>query len=289
MAELTDPSLLVPRVDAVLADPRLDGAVGRLGRALVKEAVLAAQAEGVPAAEVVPAVLSRLPAVPATLRPVLNASGEPVREDLGRAPLSVAARAALLAAAGTADVELDLATGAPAARGRGVEAALRAAVPAAGAAYVVGNGTAGLLLAAAALAGGREIVLAPGPAAGGQPGPAAGGQPGAAGGGVPADLTGLLEAVGVRVGEEVGPRTAFLLSGGAVPAAGVPVVVLLRSGLLAPSPVLPGEPDAASALAAGAALVVASADRLLGGPQAGLVLGRADLVDRLRAHPLARA
>src|SRR5215207_5661976 len=215
MAELTDPSLLVPRVDAVLADPRLDGAVGRLGRALVKEAVLAAQAEGVPAAEVVPAVLSRLPAVPATLRPVLNASGEPVREDLGRAPLSVAARAALLAAAGTADVELDLATGAPAARGRGVEAALRAAVPAAGAAYVVGNGTAGLLLAAAALAGGGEIASAldsPSGAGGGVPaagaaepggpgaGVAAGAQPGAAGGGVPADLTGLLEAVGVRVG-----------------------------------------------------------------------------------------
>ena len=58
------------------------------------------------------------------------------------------------------------------------------------------------------------------------------------------------------------------------PASGVPVVADIGSGLLAPDPLLPGEPDAATALRAGAALVTASGDKLLGGPQAGLLLGR---------------
>jgi len=70
---------------------------------------------------------------------------------------------------------------------------------------------------------------------------------------------------------------------------GVPVVADIGSGLLAPSPVLPGEPDADSTLRAGAALVTASGDKLLGGPQAGLLLGQDDLVRRLTRHPLARA
>jgi L-seryl-tRNA(Ser) seleniumtransferase len=70
---------------------------------------------------------------------------------------------------------------------------------------------------------------------------------------------------------------------------GPPVVVDIGSGLLAPDPLLPDEPDAASALRAGAALVTASGDKLLGGPQAGLLLGAADLVATLRRHPLARA
>jgi L-seryl-tRNA(Ser) seleniumtransferase len=69
----------------------------------------------------------------------------------------------------------------------------------------------------------------------------------------------------------------------------VPVVVDIGSGLLAPEPLLPDEPDAATALADGADLVTASGDKLLGGPQAGLLLGRADLIERLRRHPLARA
>jgi L-seryl-tRNA(Ser) seleniumtransferase len=63
----------------------------------------------------------------------------------------------------------------------------------------------------------------------------------------------------------------------------------LGSGLLAHDPALPDEPDAASTLAKGADLVIASGDKLLGGPQAGLLLGRADLIHRLRRHPLARA
>jgi len=74
------------------------------------------------------------------------------------------------------------------------------------------------------------------------------------------------------------------------PGAGpVPVVADIGSGLLAPEPLLPDEPDAATALASGAALVTASGDKLLGGPQAGLLLGQAGLITALRRHPLARA
>ena len=69
----------------------------------------------------------------------------------------------------------------------------------------------------------------------------------------------------------------------------MPVVADIGSGLLAADPLLPDEPDAASTLRAGAHLVTASGDKLLGGPQAGLLLGDADLVERLRRHPLARA
>ncbi|HST67252.1 MAG TPA: L-seryl-tRNA(Sec) selenium transferase, partial [Mycobacteriales bacterium] len=129
----------------------------------------------------------------------------------------------------------------------------------------------------------------------------------------------LLESTGARLREvgttnrvtiadyaaAVGPQTGFVLklhpsnfvvSGftSAVPAAELagldaPLVVDIGSGLLRPSAVLPDEPDAATALRAGAALVTASGDKLLGGPQAGLLLGRADVVERLRRHPLARA
>ena len=72
-------------------------------------------------------------------------------------------------------------------------------------------------------------------------------------------------------------------------ALGVPVVHDIGSGLLAPHPLLPGEPDAATSLADGANLVTASGDKLLGGQQAGLLLGDANLVRRLLRHPLARA
>jgi L-seryl-tRNA(Ser) seleniumtransferase len=69
----------------------------------------------------------------------------------------------------------------------------------------------------------------------------------------------------------------------------VPVIADLGSGLLTPEPLLPGEPDITSALRAGAAIALCSGDKLLGGPQAGLLFGRADLIGRLRRHPLARA
>jgi len=298
----------VPRTDAVLADPRLAAAAARLGRGIVKAAVAGAQERaraGEIAAEDVPdAAVAALPATAASLRPVVNATGVLLHTNLGRAPLSAAARAAVEQAAGCTDVEFDLVTGHRGRRGRGTLAALTAACPAAEAAHVVNNNAAALVLAATVLAQGREIVISRGEMV-------------EIGDGF--RLPALLASTGARLrevgttnrtsaadyAEAVGPDTGFVLKvhpsnfrieGFTAQAAvrdltglGVPVVADIGSGLLAPEPALPDEPDAATVLTEGADLVTASGDKLLGGPQAGLLLGRAELVERLRRHPLARA
>ncbi|HET9840394.1 MAG TPA: L-seryl-tRNA(Sec) selenium transferase [Nocardioides sp.] len=303
-----DPRRRTPRTDVVLADPRLTDATARLGRALVKDAVTAALQrvrEGVlDAAEVVDDVVAGLPAGATSLRRVVNATGVVVHTNLGRAPLSEAAVDALVTAAGHTDVELDLLTGRRGPRGRGALAALAAAVPAAGAVHVVNNGAAALALVACALGAGREVVVARGELV-------------EIGDGF--RIPDLLESVGVRLREvgttnrvhladyeaAVGRDTAFVLKvhpsnfrvegfTSSVPvdglaALGAPVVADIGSGLLVAHPRLPAEPDATSALHAGAALVTASGDKLLGGPQCGLVLGDAALVARVRRFPLARA
>ncbi len=300
-----DPRRRVPRTDVLLADPRIAAAVATLGRERVKAAVRRAQERArrgeIPPGGVRDAALTELPAA---ARAVLNATGVVLHTNLGRAPLSAGAVAAVVAAAGHTDVELDLATGRRARRGRDALDALAAAVPDAGAVHVVNNGAAALVLAATALAAGREIVVSRGELV-------------EIGDGF--RLPDLLESTGARLREvgttnrthledyaaALGPGTAFVLkvhpsnfrvsgftSSVAVPALatlGVPVVADIGSGLLAPDPLLPDEPDAASTLRAGAALVTASGDKLLGGPQAGLLLGDAELVARLRRHPLARA
>jgi L-seryl-tRNA(Ser) seleniumtransferase len=308
MVALVDVRRLIPRTDAVLADPLLADAQERLGKPIVLAAVRRAQ-ELARAGEIEPAAVARsaasaLPAVAASLTPVINATGVLLHTNLGRAPLSAAARAAVAAAAGCSDLEFDLATGARGRRGRGLLAALAAAVPAAEAVHVVNNNAAALVLAATALAAGREIVVSRGELI-------------EIGDGF--RLPDLLESTGARIrevgttnrttardyAEAVGPQTGFLLKvhpsnyriEGFTAAAsvaelaqlGVPVVGDIGSGLLAPHPLLPAEPDAATWLSDGAALVMASGDKLLGGPQAGLLLGRADLVSRLARHPLARA
>lgn len=304
----TDVRRRVPRTDALLADPRLVTAEATLGRGRVKEAVTAAQdrvrrGELDPAA-VADAAVADLPATVAGLRRVVNATGVVLHTNLGRAALSESAVAAVVAASGATDVELDLATGRRGSRGRTAREALAATVPDAEAVHAVNNGAAALVLAATALAAGREIVVSRGELV-------------EIGDGF--RLPDLLASAGARLREvgttnrtvpadyaaAVGPDTGFVLkvhpsnfvlSGftSAVPVAqlatlGVPVVVDIGSGLLAPDPLLPDEPDAATALRAGAAVVTASGDKLLGGPQAGLLLGHADPVDRLRRHPLARA
>ncbi|WP_431912165.1 L-seryl-tRNA(Sec) selenium transferase [Micromonospora carbonacea] len=301
-----DPRRRVPRTDVLLADPGLAAAADRLGRDRVKAAVVAAQARA-RAGEITPdrvrdAALAALPAAgPAA---VLNATGVVLHTNLGRAPLSAAAVAAVAAAAGHTDVELDLTTGRRARRGRDALAALAAAVPDAGGVHVVNNGAAALVLAATALAAGRQIVVSRGELV-------------EIGDGF--RLPDLLASTGARLREvgttnrttlvdyadAVGPDTGFVLKvhpsnfvvTGFTSAVGVdrlatlgvPVVADIGSGLLAPDPMLPDEPDAAGTLRAGAHLVTASGDKLLGGPQAGLLLGDAGLVDRLRRHPLARA
>jgi L-seryl-tRNA(Ser) seleniumtransferase len=298
----------VPRTDAVLADPALAAAVDKLGRPQVKQAVVAAQQrvrEGaLPPAGVVADVLAALPDTATTLRPVLNATGVLLHTNLGRAPLSAAAIEALSGAAGTTDVELDLGTGGRGRRGAGALVALAAAVPTAADVHVVNNGAAALVLAATALAAGREIVLARGELV-------------EIGDGF--RIPDLLVSTGARLREVgttnrvcradyaavIGSQTGFVLKvhpsnfritgfTSSVPVQeltglDVPVVVDIGSGLLAPHSALPDEPDAATALDHGADLVTASGDKLLGGPQAGLLLGSAELVTRLRRHPLARA
>ncbi len=304
---MNNPRRLVPRTDSLLAEPSIAAAVRRLGRNLVKQSILGAQDQvregAITPSEVVDTVLASLPAVAATVVPVLNATGVLLHTNLGRAPLSAAAVDALVAAAGTTDVELDLATGQRGRRGRGAIDALQDAVPQAEAAHVVNNGAAALVLAATALAAGREIVIARGELV-------------EIGDGF--RLPELLVSTGARLrevgttnrvtpadyAEAVGPDTGFILkvhpsnfvirgfTSSVAPQQlrdlGVPVVADIGSGLLRPHPLLPDEPDANSMLA-GAQLVTASGDKLLGGPQAGLLLGERELVQRLRRHPLARA
>jgi L-seryl-tRNA(Ser) seleniumtransferase len=306
-----DTRRLVPRTDVLLADPRLAEAERRLGRALVKAAVTRAQdqaRQGVIAPdETLDAALAGLPARAASLTPVINATGVLLHTNLGRAALSAAATDALLAAAGCTDVEFDLVTGARGRRGRGTLAALAAAVPAAERVHVVNNNAAALVLAATALAAGRDIVISRGEMV-------------EIGDGF--RLPDLLESTGARLREvgttnrtsvadytaAIGPDTGFVLKVhpsnfrvegftaeatikdlAAALGPSVPVVADIGSGLLAPHPALPDEPDATTALRDGAALVTASGDKLLGGPQAGLLLGQDALVTRLARHPLARA
>lgn len=250
-------------------------------------------------------VLSTLPAAATRLRRVVNATGVIVHTNLGRAPLSAAAVEALSVAAGATDVEFDLATGQRGRRGRSVLAALSAAVPEAGGVHVVNNGAAALALVTVALAGGgRNIVVARGEMV-------------EIGDGF--RIPELIESVGGRLLEvgttnrvrasdyahAVDEYTAFVLkvhpsnfvvtgftstvSVAQLSSLPVPVVTDIGSGLLTHHPRLRNEPSAASSLQAGADLVTASGDKLLGGPQCGLLLGREDLVESLRRHPFARA
>jgi L-seryl-tRNA(Ser) seleniumtransferase len=161
-----DPRRRTPRTDVLLADPRLQQAVDRLGRSLVKDAVRSALQRvrdgGLAADAVVDHVVAGLPPAASSLRPVINATGVVVHTNLGRAPLSEAAVDAVVAAAGHTDIELDLRTGRRGTRGRGALAALAAAVPDVGAVHVVNNGAAALALVVCALGAGREVVVARG-------------------------------------------------------------------------------------------------------------------------------
>jgi L-seryl-tRNA(Ser) seleniumtransferase len=305
---VTDPRRRVPRTDVLLADPRLAEAQRVLGRELVKNVVAQAQ-ERARAGEIEPEqvaddAVAALPAGASSLRPVINATGVVVHTNLGRAPLSRAAMDAMTTASGATDVEFDLATGKRARRGRGALAALARAVPAAGGVHIVNNNAAALLLTALTLAPGKEIVVSRGELI-------------EIGDGF--RLPELMESTGSRIREvgttnrtrladyadAIGPDTGFVLKvhpsnyhvTGFTSAVAVtelatldaPVVVDIGSGLLTPHPLLPDEPDATTMLREGADVVTASGDKLLGGPQAGLLLGKPELIERLRRHPSARA
>ncbi|MGN6781411.1 MAG: L-seryl-tRNA(Sec) selenium transferase [Marmoricola sp.] len=307
---MSDPRRATPGTDTVLADARLADARERLGDALVTRTARAVldrcRAGELAPADVVPQVLATLPAAATALRRVLNATGVVVHTNLGRAPLSAAAVEALTVAAGATDVELDLDSGRRGRRGRGALDALAAAVPEAGGVHVVNNGAAALALVVRALCTPERphVVVARGELV-------------EIGDGF--RIPELLESVGAVL-REVGTTNRvhlrdyeqavddsvafvlkvhpsnFVVTGftssvdiAALARLGSPVVADIGSGLLRPHRRLPDEPSASAALAAGADLVTASGDKLLGGPQCGLLLGRAALVEQLRRHPFARA
>jgi L-seryl-tRNA(Ser) seleniumtransferase len=303
-----DPRRRVPRMDAVLADQRVEAAIERLGRptvrALAEQLLEQVRTGSLLPEQVTDELVARLPQHATSLRAVLNATGVVLHTNLGRAALSDAAVAAVGAAGGYVDVEYELATGRRAVRGRGALEALRRAVPEAGEVLVVNNGAAALLLAATVLADGRELLVSRGELV-------------EIGDGF--RLPELIGSLGVRIREvgttnrtrlddyaaALGPETGCILkvhpsnfriegftsSVGVTELAtlGAPVLVDVGSGLLHPTPALPDEPDVASALRAGAAVVSCSGDKLLGGPQAGLLFGDPELLQQIRRHPSYRA
>jgi len=245
------------------------------------------------------------------LRGVLNATGIVVHTNLGRAPLAEeAVQRVAEVARGYSNLEYDLVEGARGSRQDHVAAALRR-LTGAEAALVVNNNAAAVLLALAALAEGRDVVVSRGELI-------------EIGDGF--RIPDVLARSGARLVEvgttnrtraadyerAIGPETAVLLRvhqsnfrvvgfeerprleevASVARSHALPLVDDLGSGhVSAGNRLLLGqeEPTARESLEAGADLVCFSGDKLLGGPQAGIVLGRADLVERLRRHPLQRA
>jgi len=239
------------------------------------------------------------------LRRVLNATGVIVHTNLGRAPLAPAALEHVAEAArGYSNLEYDLDAGRRGSRQAHV-GELLARLTGAEAALVVNNNAAAVMLALAALAEGREVIVSRGELI-------------EIGDGfripdVLARSGAVLREVGTtnrtRAADyerTIGPETAVLLRvhqsnfrvvgftelprleelAAVARARGLVLVDDLGSGALTD---IGGEPTARASLAAGADLVCFSGDKLLGGPQAGIVVGRADLVEKLRRHPLQRA
>jgi L-seryl-tRNA(Ser) seleniumtransferase len=248
-----------------------------------------------------------------TLGPVINATGVVVHTNLGRAPLAFEALEAIdSVASGYSNLEYELGEGRRGSRQAHVEA-LACELTGAEAALAVNNNAAGVLLALAALAHGREVVISRG-------------QLIEIGGSF--RIPEILAQSGARLVEvgttnrtraadyeqAIGPETAALMrvhpsnfrAVGFTEEVGlhelcelghrhgVAVIDDLGSGVLARrddrlGALLAGEPAARESVAVGAEVVCFSGDKLLGGPQAGLVVGGRDPIERLRAHPLARA
>jgi L-seryl-tRNA(Ser) seleniumtransferase len=239
------------------------------------------------------------------LRRVINATGVIVHTNLGRAPLAAAALERVRdVATGYSNLEYDLASGRRGSRQEHVTAILRR-LTGAEAALVVNNNAAAVLLALAALAEGREVLVSRGELI-------------EIGDGF--RIPDVLERSGARLREvgttnrtrtadyeaAIGPDTAVLLRvhqsnfrvvgfteqpelaelASVARRHRLPLVDDLGSGALVD---VGDEPTARASLAAGADLVCFSGDKLLGGPQAGIIAGRAELVERLRRHPLQRA
>lgn len=246
-----------------------------------------------------------------SLRPVINATGVVLHTNLGRAPLSRGARDAMAATArGYSNLEYDLESGHRGSRYHHC-AELFAELTGAGDALVVNNAAAALVLALNTVAQGQGVAVSRGELVeigGGFRIPEILARSGARLVEVgstnrtrPSDYADALGAGGVAAILKV-HRSNFRMSGFTEEATlaelaelargnGLPLLFDLGSGLMAdPTELgLPPEPRAREAVDAGADLVVVSGDKLLGGPQAGVVVGREDLVAALRENPLCRA
>jgi L-seryl-tRNA(Ser) seleniumtransferase len=306
----------LPSVDELLRDPRLAGTPHGLAVEAARAALSRARGEiraGRAPGDVAERALAELAAARGfRLRRVVNATGVVVHTNLGRAPLAEAAleRVAEIGR-GYSNLEYALAEGARGSRQDHVADVLRR-LTGAEAALVVNNNAAAVLLALAALAEGREVLVSRGELI-------------EIGDGfrIP-EVLARSRARLVEVGttnrtrasdyeRAIGPDTALLLRvhqsnfrvvgfaeqpsvaelARVATRHGLPLVDDLGSGVLTVAArnnlLLAQEPSARASLEAGAELVCFSGDKLLGGPQAGIVAGRAELVERLRRHPLQRA
>lgn len=317
-----DPSLRqLPAVDRLLRESASEALVAAYGRDAVRDAlrsVLDVARQWIreggtppPDDELFSAAESMLRRQFApTLRPAINATGVIVHTNLGRAPLSESAQAAMLAVAGGySTLEFDLEAGKRGKRDEHAEALLRA-VTGAEAALVVNNNAAAVNLMLATLARDREVLISRG-------------QLVEIGGGfrMP-DVMARSGARLVEVGttnrtrledfaEAISPQTALLMRVhasnfkqiGFTAQPTLPELAALahRHDLLAVDDLGSGalidtapfglahEPTVQESLRAGFDVVAFSGDKLLGGPQAGIIVGRAELVARLKKHPSARA
>jgi len=312
----------LPKVDEVLASPTLAETLASVPRALVLDAARAAIDDaraklvaGEPADVAVDALAAEaagraLLAARPSLRRVINATGIIVHTNLGRSVLSDAAAAAVAqVAGGYSTLEYDVESGERGSRHVHVESLL-CRLTGAEAAMAVNNNAAAVMLAIAGLARGREAIVSRGQLV------EIGGSfriPDimAESGATMVDVgttnkthlsdyenamtpnTGLLLKVHSSNYRVVGFTEEVSLSDLVALGAphGVPVMEDQGSGVLidlAPYG-LPDEPTVGASVAAGAAVVTASGDKLLGGPQAGLIVGRFDVIQRLKKHPMARA
>jgi L-seryl-tRNA(Ser) seleniumtransferase len=316
---MVDARRRLPSVDALLRSAPGTRASETLGRALVKRSlhetlgrVREAVANGGerPSDEVIlTQAIAEAGRTAAGISPLLNATGVVIHTGLGRSPLPRrTAKAVAAVAAGYSDLEVERDTGGRGRRTTRAEALLRAITGAEGA-LVVNNGAGAVLLALASLARRKEVLVSRGELIeiGGEfriPDimRASGAklvEVGTTNRTRVSDFRGALTertALILRVhpsnyrviGFTAAPTTAQLA--GVARKAGIPLVFDLGSGLLQRFPgVPPDEPSASEALADGADLVCFSGDKLLGGPQAGILLGRGNLIDRLRKEPIARA
>ncbi len=282
----------------------------RAGAERLREAIAAGTgpADGEAAAALVErdAQVALAAAARGSLRPVINATGVVIHTNLGRAPIAAAALERVAAiAGGYSNLEYDLAEGTRGSRTVHAES-LITALTGAEAAVVVNNNAAATLLILTGLANGREVVISRGELVeigGGFRIPDVLRQSGATLREVGTtnrtrvnDYTATVTAATamfLRVhpsnfrieGFTERPALADLVQAGR--ATGVPVVEDIGSGCLIDD--LPGEPSVQASIAAGVDLVCFSGDKLLGGPQCGIIAGRRALVDKLRTHPLMRA